>query len=142
MRSHLTTGAKVAVYVNGKRFGRVTAFSWNSETPKRAIYGVDSTEPYELATTTSRVTGSISILKLSGDGGVEGAGMNVPFPDLANANYFSLSLVEIGTNVIIFEARQCAATSQSWSVQTRSYVTGSVNFEAIGWDGEVRPLSQ
>lgn len=141
-RSHLTTGAKVALFVNGKRYGRVTAFNWNSDTPKRAIYGVDSMQAFELAPTIARVSGSVSILKLSGDGGAEGAGMNVPFPDLANAKYFSVILVEIGTNVVIFAASKCSATSQSWGIVTRAYVTGTINFEAIEWGGETRPLSE
>jgi hypothetical protein len=141
-RSHLITGAKVALYVNGERYGRVFDFRWSPETPKRAIHGIDSQEAFELAPTIARCTGSMNILRLSGDGGAEGAGLSVPFPELSREQYFSLVLVEIPTNLVLFASRQCSANSQSWGAATRDYVRGSVNFECIGWNNEVKPFNR
>jgi hypothetical protein len=137
-RSHLITGAKVALFVNGRRFARVMEIRWTSDTPKKPIFGIDAQEAYELAPTTARCTGSMTILKLSGDGGAEGAGLTVPFPELSREKYFSVAVVEIGTNSILFEALRCSATSQSWGAATRAYVTGSIQFEALNWSNEVR----
>lgn len=138
-RSALTTAPKLRLLVNGKTYGRVSNFQWSADEPKRAIFGCDSMQAFELAPTTARVTGSMTIFKLSGDGGAEGAGMTVPFADLALAKYFSISVIEIGTGVVVFEALKCALTSQSWGIAARSYVTGNVNFEAIEFSNEARP---
>jgi hypothetical protein len=136
-RSHLVTGAKVRLFINGKPFGRVTGFTWTSDTPKKAIYGVDSAQPYELAPTMTRCTGSLSVLKLGGDGGAEGAGVAAPYPDLSREKYFTLTLVEIRSDLILFRANRCSLVNQSWSVPVRGLVSGSFSFEAIEWDNEV-----
>jgi hypothetical protein len=138
MRSLILNGAKVRLYVNGQPFARVTDFSYNIETPLRALYGIESMEAFELAPTIGRVTGSMNLLKLQNDGGTEGVGITVPFALLARALYFSIALVEIQTGNVIFEARQCSATSQRWGVATRSFISGQVSFEALNWTGEVR----
>ncbi len=137
MRSFLLGGAKVRLYINGLAFGRVTNFSWQSETPKKAIYGIDSTEPYELAVTTSRITGSISVLRSSGDGGAEGAGIAAPLHDLSKELYFSIALVEILTDTTIFEATRCSMTGQQWGAPAKGLMSGSISFEAIEWNNEI-----
>ncbi len=110
------------------------SFRFRSATPKRAIYGIDATEPYELAPTVTKVTGSIEVIKLSGDGGAEAAGFAAPYPELSREKYFSLTLVEVGTDLIIFRADRCSLTDQAWSVPSRGFVTGSFEFEALEWD--------
>ncbi len=136
-KSHIVTAAKVKLYLNGKPFGRVTQFRWASETPKRAIYGIDSSEPYELASTTTKCTGSMSVLKISADGGAEGAGIAAPYASLSREKYFSLTLVEHHTDLIIFRADRCSLTSQQWEVAAKGMVSGQFSFEAIEWDAEV-----
>jgi hypothetical protein len=136
-RSHLVTGAKVKLFINGKPYGRVTSFRWSSETPKRPITGIDSIQAFELAPTTSRCTGSVSVLKISADGGAEGAGMAAPLPDLSRERYFSLTLIEYNTDLVLFRASRCTLQTQSWDAPARGFVTGSFSFEAIEWDNEV-----
>lgn len=136
-QSHLVTAAKVKLYINGKPFGRVNGFSWASETPRRPIYGVDSTQPYELAVTTTRCTGTISVMKITADGGAEGAGVTAPYPEISRERYFSLALIEIGSDLVIFQADRCSLVSQSWNAPARGLITGSFSFEAIDWTNEV-----
>lgn len=138
-KSHLITGARVILYVNGKPYTKVTSFSFNSTTGRREIYGIDSAEPYELAPTTSQCQGQIGIYRIMADGGAEGAGMVAPLPDLTLEKYFTLALVERTTDTIIFSANQCSAVSQAWDIPSRGFVTGSIAFKAIEWSNEIRP---
>lgn len=94
-------------------------------------------EPFELAPTITRLAGSLTILKLSGDAGAEGAGLTVPFPELSREAYVSLTLVEHHTDRILFTADQCAITGQAWDVPVRGLMTGRISFEAISWSNEI-----
>jgi len=136
-RSPIVTSAKVKLFVNGKPFGRVSAFQWSSETPKRELHGIDDLLPFELAASAVRMQGSMTIYRLSGDGGAEGAGLVAPISELQREQYVSLSLVEIGTGFVLFEARQCSVTSQSWSAASRGQIMGSINFQIMAWGNEV-----
>ncbi len=139
MKSNNLTAARVVLYVNGKLYGRVTDFRWNSSTSGREIYGIDSPEPFELANTTTRCSGSMSVLRLGQDGGAEGAGMTVSYADISREKYFSLALVDRVTDTIIFQARRCKLTSQSWDVPARGRVTGNLDFVACDWSNEATP---
>lgn len=138
MRAKTVTSAGVVCYLNGKRFGRVRDFSWSSSTPRKALYGIDITEPQELLTTTTRITGRLSLWRTVGDGGAEGAGMIATYEDLTKEKYFSLTLVERYSDTVIFEARYCSVTSQSWNAPEKGLVTGSMEFEALNYSNEVR----
>lgn len=134
--SPILGGAKVILYINGLPYAAVTAFKWDSATPKKAIYGIDSADPYELAPTQNRITGMLMLLRIIGDGGAEGAGMVAQFPDVTLEKYFTLALVERSSDTQIFRADSCSVTSQSWDVPARGLVMGTLNFEALTWSNE------
>lgn len=143
-RSQIVSSAKVKLYCNGRILGRVLEFRWESSTPKKAIRGIDQSEPFELAPTTTQCTGSLTLLRLSGDAGAEGAGLTVPFPELSREAYVSLTLVEHATDRVLFTADRCSITGQSWGAAVRGIMTGQVTFEAISWSNEIAsaPLSR
>jgi hypothetical protein len=116
----------------------VTDFQYSISTPRQSSYGLDATEPFELGVTTSSITGSLSLYRLSQDGGAEGAGFAATLPDLSRETYFSMMLIEEHSNTVLFEARRCSIESQSWTVASRSMVTGSVAFKAIEYSNEIR----
>ncbi len=130
------------MYVNGKLYARVTDLRFTSSTPGREIYGIDSSEPFELANTTTRCSGSMSVLRLAQDGGAEGAGMTVSYVDITREKYFSLALVDRVTDTIVFQARRCKLTSQSWDIPARGRVTGQLDFTAIDWSNEATPATR
>ena len=138
MRSRLVTSAKVIVYINDQPFGRVTGFSWTSATPKRPIYGIDSTEPYELAPTTSQCNGNVSLLRLIDDGGLEGPGIVAQFQSLTREKYFKVLLIERSTDTQIFRADFCSVNSQSWDVPAKGLMTGTFSFAALTWNNEAK----
>lgn len=137
-KSHLITGAKVLLYVNGEPFGKVMRFAWSAETPRKSFYTIDSAEPAELGQTTTRISGSLGIYRIHADGGAEGSGIVAPFPDLTKERYFSIVLLERTTDTVIFRADNCSLLSQSWDVPVRGFVTGTLNFQALSWSNEVK----
>jgi len=139
-RSSILTGSQVALYVNGQLYGRVSSFSFSSDTPRRKLYAVDSASPFELMTTIHGITGSLGIYRLSGDGAAEGPGMVAPVSALTREKYFSMVLVDLTNSAIIFEAGQCSVESQSWTYAARDLVRGTVNFSALTYTNEVRKL--
>ncbi len=140
--SRLITGAQVAVYINGKPYALVMGVRWNSDTAAHASYGIDAMEPFELSPTVSSVTGSLTVYRRAGDGAAEGSGITVPLPDLARELYFRVTLIELRTQKVIFNAPRCKITSQSWEVPTKGHVTGTLNFMATTWSNEAPRSSQ
>ncbi len=136
MGSSLIVSAQVLCYINGIPYSKVTAFQFSSETAKKEIRGLDSSEPYELAPTTNTVHGSLSVLRLLGDDGLEGDGITAPFLDQINQKYFSLLIVERRQNTVLFRADRCTITSQSWEMPARGMVTGSFTFTGIIWQND------
>lgn len=135
-RSKIVVGAGLSVFVNGKIYGQVTSFKWDSSTPVKANYGIDSLMPYELANTATKVVGSMSLVRVHGDGGLEGRGVVAPLTHLELEKYFSVLVVDRLTGLDVFRADHCKVTAQSWQVAARGKMEGSFSFEGIQWTNE------
>jgi hypothetical protein len=138
--SPVLTGAKVVLFVNGEMYGKVRAFNWNVETPRKDIHGIDALIPFELAIGTSRVSGTMSVYRLARDGGAEGAGMIATTDALSREKYFGMVLVDISTGYVVFQADHCSVDSQTWSADAKGVVTGQLTWSAMAWNNEVRRL--
>lgn len=132
----LLLGAQIVCYVNGDQYAIVFGATWNIDTPRKAIFAVDSATAYELAPTTATITGTLRIYRLVRDGGLEGYGITQFPKDLLNEAYVSISLVDSKSDSIVFTANKCAIQHQSWDVQSRGIVTGSLTFQATEWSNE------
>lgn len=139
--TRLVQSASVLCMVNGRPYGVVTAFQWNSTTPKKEFYGLDSVDPFEIGATITKITGTISVYRTNGDGGAEGWGLATTYDDLSREKYFSLMLVDRATDRVLFQADYCSVTSQAWNVPPKGVITGQIQFTALTWNNEVRPLS-
>ena len=139
-RARVLSSAAVVCYVNGVPFGRVTHFSWRSSTVRRAIYGLDTVDPSELAPTVTKCVGSVKLYRTVGDGGLQGAGMSAGYEDLPREKYFSLQLIDRGSDQVLFQAEYCTVNNESWDVAIKAVVTGSLEFEALAWSNEIKPL--
>lgn len=138
--SPLIAAAAVTLYINGRPYAQVSSFRWDSDTPMREIYGIDSGEPYELAPTQSRISGNIGLYRLIGDGGIEGAGATVHYGELPRQKYFTLSLVLHKYDLQLFYAGRCSVVRQNWDVPAKGLITGAMSFKAIDWNNEVRAI--
>ncbi len=139
MSSKLVVAARCQLWINGALFAEVNRFTWQSNTPKKVIRGLDSNIPQELGTTISECTGVIGVYRIERAGGAEGVGITAPYQDAPLEKYFSLMLVDRKTDTVLFEADYCSATSQNGNVIPRTYVTGNIAFTALLWNNEVRP---
>jgi hypothetical protein len=113
-----------------------------SDSPRKQIRGIDSNIAYELAPTTSTLTGSLELYRLNNDGGIEGYQITVPFEDLPSEKYFSIQLINRKTDTTIFQADHCSVESQNWQTSAKGIVTGSVSFTAISWQNEFAKLKE
>lgn len=140
-RSQILTGSKAKLFINDSILGKVTSFDYIIHTPKNEIKGLDSVEPFEEATTYVSISGSITVYKKLSDGGGAGIGVTTPVANLAQSKYFSLTLVEIPTETVIFQADRCSLESESWRYVAKGVVMGSLQFKAISYKNEVVPKS-
>lgn len=138
-KSFVISGAKVYLAVNGIKIGRVTGFSYNAQSPMKAIHGIDSNEAFELAPTTSSINGSINVIKFQADGGAEGMGAIPVSQEIVSGRYFSMILIERNSSSVIFRADYCVVQGQSWQVQAKGLIVGTINFSALTWSNEVSP---
>lgn len=138
-RSHVVVSARVVCYINGKAYAQVSDFQFNSSTPHKAIYGIDSATPYELAPTQTKVSGQIGLYRIESDGGAEGAGIVPPQAYIQKGKYFTIMLVDRLTDSTLFRADQCVANGQNWNIPNKGIVTGSLQFEGMIWSNEVGP---
>ncbi len=134
--SNNIVSAHLVVFINGFVYGRVTGLSWNPQTPRIARRGLDSIMAYELSPGPAIVTGSMNVLRLHGDGGLEGRGIVAPFEHIPEERYFSILVVNRKTGQRVYQADHCMVTGQTWNQEARGRVSGSFNFEGIAWRNE------
>lgn len=134
----LVTGAGTKCYINGLLVGEVFSINYRSATNRRPIMGLDSGEPYELASTTTKVSGTIGLYRKTGLGGLEGYGIVSDFENAPRELYVSIRVVSRQTGEAIFECNNAAITDQSWSVAAREIMKGSFSFEGISWRNEIK----
>jgi len=136
-RPKLLHGAKILCYINGKLIGRVTALSLNPASPRKEARGIDIAYAQELMPTTVGVSGTIELLRVTGDGGAEGMGIVAQQPDIVREKYFTLLLIERQFGTTLFKADLCSAVSQNWRMASRQFIIGSVSFIGVTFSNEV-----
>jgi len=134
----LITGARVFLYINAVKIGRARSFTWKSDTEADEIPGLDSSDPYEIAPTTTRCAGQIMFYRTAGDGGAEGAGLTTDYEDLTRLKYVTLSLVERVSKLEIFRAEGVTITSQSGGVAAKEGMNMSITFKALRYSNEFK----
>ena len=134
-QARTVVGASVLCYIDGGVFGRAIDFSFQTATPRRAIYGIDSLEPVELAPTQTKVSGTLRVIRTIGDGG--SGDMTGDSNNFEREKYFSIALVDRNTDTVFFQAKSCSITSQNWSIPSKGHVSGTITFDALGWVNEL-----
>lgn len=136
MATFVIPAAAVAVYINGRPYGAVSNFHWTSATPQKAINGIDSLEAQELISTSVSVSGTIGLYRITGSGGIEGIGVTTQFDQMSREKYFVLQVIDLRSDQIIFQAKQCKVDSQDWGIPARGLITGNMNFKGLTWENE------
>lgn len=139
MTSKTLTGSRLAIYINGSRYGQIMNFKYRSETNHAEIFEIDSLDATEISPTTNKVDGSFDIYRTTADGGIEGAGISQNFADITKGRYFTIQIMDRANDICIFSAKQCRVTSQSWDFSPKGVVMGNISFKGIEWYNEVGP---
>lgn len=129
-------GPDIQVYINGKLFAVATGVRWQADPGRHAIYGIDQYTPFELAPGQSRITGAVECVRHRQDGGIEGRGVAAPESQLMLEKYFGLAIVDRSTDTVILAIESAAVGSQNWQVSANGVMTGTFNFEGLGWSNE------
>lgn len=129
-------GADLKMFINGKPFGLVTEFSFQVSNGRRGIYTIDQAEPWEIGEAQSAVTGSMTVIRLRADGGMEGYGVVAPYGFYTLEKYVSITLTERFTDRAVFHTDRALIRMQSWAVGPRNIMVGTLNFEAINWNND------
>lgn len=140
MDAKIITAAHVYVYINGKLFGNCAGFRWDPKSPSKPLAGLDTLETVELMPTSSNCDGTMTVYKLRGDGGAEGIGIAAPSAELPRSKYFNFTLVDRLSQTIIFQADYCRVNGQSWNMEPKRFIMGTIQWSALSWSNEVRPL--
>lgn len=135
--SKLLHGAAVLCYVNGYLVGRITHFRYSYSVGIKEIDGLDFPMPFELAETFISVSGSMRLLKISGDGGTQGMGILPQVNEVPRLKYSTLVIVDRNTGTALFKSDFCRITEESWDVPNKGLVEGSVSFKAISFSNEM-----
>lgn len=135
-RPKLITAPRILVYINSKLYGVVTSFTWTSSTPRKKIRSIDIMHPVELAATITEVTWNMGILRVMGDGGLQGAGVVAKSEYLSREKYFTILLVDRLSDLPLFNSEMNQVDSENWSVTAKGLLSGQVSGAGISWSNE------
>jgi hypothetical protein len=140
----IQSGAGVRVSINGSVVGFATSLSFTRTTSTKVIYGIDSPVPAEIAPTVYSVQGNLSGFRLRDSGGLDGTGiMNVSSVYAFFAQkYCTIEVVDILTNVTMYQFNKVIFDQDSWNISTKQLVTFSASFKAVFVQNEVTSSSQ
>lgn len=134
--SRIVKGADLKIYINNKLFGLVLNFTWQAGNGRRPIYGIDNPEPQEIADGQNFVSGTIAVVRLRDDAGLEGYGVVAQPHETTREKYTTITVVDRVTDRPIFTCDKARIKSQSWNVTARDMLTGSFQFDGIVWENE------
>lgn len=138
--SRLQVGAHTLCHINSKLFGRVASISYKSSTPRRKIRCIDTLLTPELVPLAVEVSGTMTIYRLHGDGGIQAAGMIPTWTQLTRGKYFSLLITDRLSDTTTFRVDACEVLGESWE-HGRGYSMGTVQFEGLQWQNETQPVA-
>lgn len=134
--SRVLRGADLKLYINNRPFGKVVEIQWSIDEGIYPITTIDTTLPVEFADGPIRVSGSVQVLRLAGDGGLEGSGITVLPHRHELEKYITIHVIDRRTDAVVFQTDRVRVKSQSWRAATKSIMQGSFTFEGIGYLNE------
>lgn len=129
--SKLVAGAHVLCFFNKRLMGQVTAVDWDQATPRVRRHGLDALAPYEISPVGSFVSGSVGLLRVHGDGALEGRGLVAPAQQIPKEKYACMLLIDRENGKKLLQIDHLAVGSQKWKVGAKGRLEGSFSFEGI-----------
>jgi hypothetical protein len=142
--SDIQSAPDLRVMINGRLYGYATALNYTITQGQKPILTVDSAFPAEIAqgASTSMIEGQLTIFKMKGSSpeaagfigartGTNGQSTDPTDSQLGAALYSVLEIYDRLSNNPILKAYYVMFGSQSWSVQAKNIMQGTVTFQGI-----------
>lgn len=134
-------GARCLLKINGKIIAFAFQISWDIQTAQDEIYCIDEYLPTELAPKKIRCTGSIGCFRIPG---ISPSILNIQ-PNILSFlmhKYISIEVIDKKTGNMLFYASHAVITGRSESVAAEGTANMVLNFQAIGFQDELKPTFQ
>jgi hypothetical protein len=76
--------------------------------------------------------------KIHGDGGNEASGLVATWNSMTREKYFSLLVLDRVTDTVLVQVDKCVVTNQSWVIQPKSFVIGTVAFSGFDYSNDTQ----
>jgi len=130
------SGARCILRVNGNILAFATGISWTIHTEAEEITTIDSYMPHELAPNRVKVNGTISGLRIPGNGPGYNL-MQANMLNFAHQKYIDIEVRDSQTDNLIFQTNKALITRRSESVRSEGMAEMTLDFMAIGFIDEV-----
>lgn len=137
MQAKSLVGANLKILVNNHLFGIGTAVDWSMDYGRKAIFGIDSYLPQEIASSQVTVSGTIECIRTKLSGGLEGLGIAATDQNILFEKYIKITLIDRQTDTIVFNCYNVLVSNQNWKAGAGSIVRGSFSFQGITNSNEV-----
>lgn len=136
MVSNLIVGAHTYCMINSVKIANVAGMNYEISSPKKELRGIDILEPIELIPMGVSFSGSMMLYRLHRDGGAEALGIIPTWNQMTKGKYFSIIIKDRATDTILLQASKCEVQKQSWRVEPKSHVMGTIQFSGIKYNNE------
>ena len=136
--SNLVTTPHCVCLINSVPFARCSGLTYDILSPRREVHGIDVLPPVELVPTSLSIHGTVQMYKIHFDGGNEASGLVATWNLLTKEKYFSLMVLDRVTDTVLVQADKCCVTNQSWVIQPRSFVIGTVAWTGIEYNNDTQ----
>ena len=130
-RSVVIPGSSVKVKINGKTLPSIQSMSWVIDYGEKAIYGIDSEFPQEIATTKQTIKGTVQNVRIRFSKGLQGINAVPTIQNFLTGQYHEMRVIARQTNKVLLVVEGMKVTKQSYDVPTKGVVTFSFSFIGI-----------
>lgn len=131
MRSITIPGSAVKVKINGKTLPSIQSMNWVIDYGEKAIYGIDSEFPQEIATTKQSIKGTVQNVRVRFSKGLQGINAVPTIQTFLTGPYHEMRVIDRQTNKVLLVVEGMKITNQSYSVPSKGVVTFSFSFIGI-----------
>lgn len=136
--SNLVTTPHCVALINSVPFARCSGLTYDVSSPRREVHGIDVLPPVELIPTSLSIHGTVQMYKIHGDGGNEASGLVATWNSMTREKYFSLLVLDRVTDTVLVQVDKCVVTNQSWVIQPKSFVIGTVAFSGFDYSNDTQ----
>lgn len=136
-RSMTIPGSAVKVKIDGKTLPSITSMSWQIDYGEKAIYGIDSEFPQEIATTKHTIRGTVQNVRVRFSKGLQGIDAVPTITNFLTGKYHEMRVIDRQTNKELLVVEGMKVANQNYNIPTKGVVTFSFSFIGIAGKEEL-----